>query len=149
PTPVSRARRASGTSSSTWSRRMRHRAAASIANLLHNALAATVRALKGTVDRGAADAEQLGQLADGVLLGGMQLDEMSLLSWVELRTRPPPPALGLADPPPFAGSGANEVGFELGDHRQHVEQQFAHRVRRVIHRSGDAEFHLPRREAIG
>lgn len=104
--------------------------------------------LDGPVDGGAPDAEQLGQFAHGVLLGGIQLAEVSLLAGCELRGLPAQPPLGLGDLHPFAGAGADEVGFEFGDHRQHVEQQLAHRVGRVVHRPRDTELHVPGREVI-
>lgn len=42
------------------------------------------------------------------------------------------PALGLGDLHAFPGTEPDRVCFELGDHRQHVEQQLADRVCRVM-----------------
>ena len=79
----------------------------------------------------------------------MQLDEVSFLAWIELRRLPAQPALALGDLHSFPRPGTDEVGFELGNHRQHVEQQLAHRVGGVVHRPGDAQLDLPGREVVG
>ncbi len=59
--------------------------------------------------------------------------EVSLLLRGELRLLAPKPALGLGHGHALASPGADEGGLELGDHREHVEQQPAHRVGRVVH----------------
>jgi hypothetical protein len=45
--------------------------------------------------------------------------------------------------------GADEVGLELGNHREHVEQQPAHRIGRVVHRPTEAEPDPSSREIVG
>jgi hypothetical protein len=50
--------------------------------------------------------------------------------------------LSLGDPHSLLGSRSDEVGFELGDHRQDVEQQPADRVGGVVHRCAETESHL-------
>jgi len=47
------------------------------------------------------------------------------------------------------GAQPNQVGLELSDHREHVEQQSADRVRRVVHRSAEVETNLPHGEFVG
>jgi hypothetical protein len=58
-----------------------------------------------------------------VLAGGHQADQVGFLSRVELGLLAAQPALGLRDPHPFLGPQPDEVGLELRDHGQHVEQQ--------------------------
>jgi hypothetical protein len=53
------------------------------------------------------------------------------------------PAFGFGDLHAFAGSGADEVGFEFGDHGQDVEEEPADGVGGVVYGSADAEFHVP------
>ena len=47
------------------------------------------------------------------------------------------------------GAQPNQVGLELSDHREHVEQQPPDRVRRVVHRSAEVETNLPHGELVG
>ena len=48
-------------------------------------------------------------------------------------------ALGLGDLHAFAGAGADEVGFEFGDHGQDVEEEFADGVGGVVDGSAEAD----------
>jgi hypothetical protein len=50
---------------------------------------------------------------------------------------------------PSPGAQPDQVGLELGDHRQHVEQQPPDRVVRVVHRAAHAEPDLPHRQLLG
>jgi hypothetical protein len=50
---------------------------------------------------------------------------------------------------PFLGPEADEVGLELGDHGQYVEQQPPDRVGRVVHGAAEAEPDPPSRELVG
>ena len=62
----------------------------------------------------------------------------------------PDPAGGLVRARgPLPGAQPNQVGLELGDHGEHVEQQSADRVRRVGHRSAQVETNLARDELVG
>ena len=47
--------------------------------------------------------------------------------------------LAFATASPFAGAGPGEVGLELGDHRQHGEQEPADRIGGVVDRAADVE----------
>jgi hypothetical protein len=44
---------------------------------------------------------------------------------------------------PFSGTQPDQVGFELGDHGQHVEQQPAHGISRVVDGAAEVETDLP------
>ncbi len=57
--------------------------------------------------------------------------------------------LGLGYLHALPGAQPNQVGLELSDHREHIEQQPANRVRRVVHRSAQVETNLPHRELVG
>jgi hypothetical protein len=57
-----------------------------------------------------------------------QGDQGSLLLPVELGLFAAEPSFGLGDLHALAGAEPNEVGLELGHHREHVEQQSAYRV---------------------
>ncbi len=61
----------------------------------------------------------------------------------------PESAVGLGNLHSFAGAHADEVGFELSDHRQDVEQQFAHWVGGVVDGTTDAESDFASGEAVG
>ncbi|MBP2266193.1 hypothetical protein J3A64_001657 [Pseudarthrobacter sp. PvP004] len=56
----------------------------------------------------------------------MKTYEVRLLGFGELWLFPAEPALGVRDGHSFPHSGTDEVGFELANHAQDVEQQFAH-----------------------
>ena len=75
-------------------------------------------------------------------------DEHRLLLGGELGLLAPQPALGAGDLHPFARAHPDQVGLELGDHRQHVEQQPADRVARIMNRAADAQAHLPARQLL-
>jgi hypothetical protein len=50
---------------------------------------------------------------------------------------------------PSRGAHPDEVGFELGDHGQDVEQQSPDRVGRVVHRASEVELDLALGELVG
>jgi hypothetical protein len=68
-----------------------------------------------------------------------RLDQGRFLRGLELGRLPAQSALGLRNGDPFAGAGPGEVGLELGDHRQHGEQQPADRIGGVVDRAADVE----------
>jgi len=43
---------------------------------------------------------------------------------------------------------ADQVGLELGDHREHVEQEPADRIGRVVHRPAEVELDLAARQLV-
>ena len=67
---------------------------------------------------------------------------MGFLAFREFGLFAAEPAFGLGDLHAFAGAGADEVGFEFGDHGQDVEEQPADRVGRVMDGSTDAQLHF-------
>jgi hypothetical protein len=58
------------------------------------------------------------------------------------------PAFRLRDLHAFTRSGADEIGLEFSDHREHVEQQSSDRVERIMDRAADAEFDVLCRELV-
>jgi hypothetical protein len=56
-------------------------------------------------------------------------------------------AFGFSDLHSLSGAKPNQVG--LGGHREHVEQQTADRVRRVVHRPAQVQTNLPDGELVG
>ena len=86
-------------------------------------------ALLGAVDGGASDTEQVGQFGAAVLTGLEQADQMCFLpGGLRLGCLPRSRPLAFATFHPFSGAEPDQVGLELRDHGQHVEQQPADRV---------------------
>jgi hypothetical protein len=83
-----------------------------------------------------------------VLAGLVQFDEVGFLARVELGLLAAQAALGLGDAHAFACSQSDEVGFELRDHGQDVEQQPPHGVGRVVDRAAEAELDVARGETL-
>ena len=106
-------------------------------------------ALLGAVDGGASDNEQVGEFGGAVLPGLEQADQMRFLPGVELGLLAAEPTLGLRYLHPFSGAQPDQVGLELRDHRQHVEQQPADRVVRIVDRGAETETDLPGGEFVG
>lgn len=71
---------------------------------------------------------------------------MGFLARGELGLSAAQATLGSGDGEAFAGPELDQVGFELGHHREHVEQQPTDGVGRVVHRGTDGELHLARGE---
>ena len=86
-----------------------------------------------------ADSEDVTQLGDAVLTRVVELDEVSSLRRLELGLLASEVSLGPGDLQTFAGSHADEIGLELGHHRQNIEQQATDRVGGVMDRSADAD----------
>jgi len=95
--------------------------------------------LNGAVHRRPGDTEELGDLASRVLPGAVQLHEVLLLRGGELGLASAELPGGLGDGHALAGAGTDEVGFELGDHAEHVEEQPADGVGGVVDRSPEVE----------
>ncbi len=105
--------------------------------------------LERSVHGRAGDAEELGELGAGVLAGAVQFDEVSFLRRRELGLLAAEAALGLGDLHALARTRAYEVGFELGHHGEHVEQQAPDGVGRVVHRAAKVEADLAAGEVVG
>jgi hypothetical protein len=73
---------------------------------------------------------------------------MCLLPTVERGLLTTQVATGLSDPHALARAQSDEVGLELSDHRQHVEQQPPHRIRGVVNRSAQIEADLAARQLV-
>lgn len=67
---------------------------------------------------------------------------MALLGAGELGLLSAESAFGFRDLHAFPGSGADQVGFELGNHGEDIEQEPSDGVVGVVDRSADAEFHV-------
>jgi hypothetical protein len=48
----------------------------------------------------------------------------------------------------LASSGTNQIGFELRDHGEHIEQETPDRIVRVVYGSSNAELHVLRGELV-
>ena len=68
-----------------------------------------------------------------MLAAAVQLEEVLLLARRELGLLAAQAALGLGDLHALARARAYEIGFELGDHGQNVEQQPPDGVGGVVH----------------
>jgi len=66
----------------------------------------------------------------------------------ELGLLPVQSTLGLGNFHAVAGAPPNQIGLEVGDHGQHVEQQPPHRIGQVVHRAAEAELYLPAGEVL-
>jgi hypothetical protein len=103
------------------------------------------RALRASLDyavhRASCDSEEFGDFRAGVLAAVVEGDEVFFLGLGELGVLAAELALGLGDLHAFAGAGAgaDEVGFEFGDHGQDVEEELADGVGGVVDGSAEAE----------
>jgi hypothetical protein len=88
--------------------------------------------LEGAVDGGSADAEEFGEFGLSVGAEVVQLEQVFGLVRLQLGLLTAKPAVGLGDLHPLPGSHPDQVGFELGDYREHVEQQPAHRIGGIV-----------------
>jgi hypothetical protein len=103
----------------------------------------------GAVHGGPCDAEQVAEFGGAVLTGFRQGDQVCFLARVELGLLAPQPTLGLGDSHALLGAQPDEVGLEFGDHGQHVEQQPADRVGRVVDGPAEVQPHPSSRELVG
>jgi len=87
---------------------------------------------RGRGRRGAADGEYLHQLGDGVVAGGVHSHQLGLLAGDEFGLAAFEPAAGAGDGHALTSAHLQQVGFELGEHRQHVEEHLRHRIGRVV-----------------
>lgn len=99
--------------------------------------------LYDAVNRAAGDAKEFGDFRAGVPAAVVEGDEVFFLGGGEFRLLAAELALGLGDLHAFSGAGADEVGFEFGDHGQDVEQVPADGVRGVVNVPAEAELDVP------
>ena len=97
------------------------------------------RSLNGSVDSGAGEIEQLGELARGMCARAVHFNQVTLLGCRQFRLLSPEVAFRFGHLHSLSGSCADEVGFELCHHRENVEQQSPDRVGRIVDGSADAE----------
>jgi len=95
--------------------------------------------LDGAVDGGACDAEQLGDFGSGVRTLEVQLHQVVLLCSREFGLLTAQTALGLRHGHSLARAHPDQIRLELRDHPEHVEQQPADRVARVVDAAAEAE----------
>jgi hypothetical protein len=103
----------------------------------------------GAIDGRARDGEALLELADVVLAGAVELDQVRLLDGAELGLLAAQTTLGLGDLHPLARAQPDQVGLELSDHRQDVEQQPPDRIGRVVHGGAERELDLAAVQLVG
>lgn len=77
--------------------------------------------------------------AVGVLTGLVQSDEVGLLLERKFGLHTPEPTAGLRDFHPLAGALTDQVGLELCNHRENVEQKPSDRIGRVVDWTAEAE----------
>jgi hypothetical protein len=104
--------------------------------------------LDNPIYRAAGDPEELGDFGAGVFAAVVEGDEVFFLGGGELGLPAAQAALGLGDLHAFAGSCADEVGFEFGDHGQDVEQESADGVGGVVDVSAEAELDVALGEVL-
>jgi D-serine deaminase-like pyridoxal phosphate-dependent protein len=98
--------------------------------------------LEGAVDGEPSDAREFSECGLGVGAEVVQLEQMLGLVRLQLPLLAAQPAVGFGDLHPLPGPHPDQVGFELGDHGEHVEQQPAHRIGGVVDRAAEAELPL-------
>jgi hypothetical protein len=81
--------------------------------------------------------------------GLVQCDQVSLLGLRQLGLLAPEPALGLGDGHALAGAHSDQVGFELCNRAEDVEQQPTDRVGRVVDAAAEVQGHALARQLIG
>ena len=57
--------------------------------------------------------------------------------------------LGAGDGHALAGAHADEIGFELGEGGEDIEEQLSHRIARVVERPAESQFHASFPKLIG
>lgn len=95
-------------------------------------------ALDRPIDSRTGNAEEFGDLGCGVLAGPVDTERVLLQCLGGFRLFPAKTADRLGDLHSLAGSCPNQISLELRDHREHVEEQPAHRVGGVMYGTADA-----------
>jgi len=94
------------------------------------------------VNGGTSDAEQFGEFGGAVGAEVGELDQMPGLIHRQLRLLAFDAAFGAGNGHAFAGPHSDQVCFKLGDDGEHVEQQPAYGVGRVVSGAADTEPHV-------
>ena len=101
------------------------------------------------VDGGSGDSEDISQIANGIIAGGVHAAEFPLLLVGELGLLAPQLTLGPGDGHPFTRAHADQVGLKLGKGGQDVEERLAHRVGGVMDIATQGEFYALGLQLIG
>ena len=96
----------------------------------------------GSIDGRTGDIEELSDLRRRVPPRIVHIHQEPLLRDRQLRRLAAQPPLGLSDLHPLARARMNQIGLKLRNHRQHVEQETADGIERVVHGAADAELHV-------
>jgi hypothetical protein len=88
--------------------------------------------LEGAIDGGPSDPEEFSKFGLGVGAEVVQLEQMLGLVRLQLRLLAAQPTVGFGNLHPLPGPHPDQVGFELGNHREHIEQRPAHRIGGVV-----------------
>ena len=87
------------------------------------------------------DREEFGEIADGILAGGMHAAEFPLLSVGKFGLFAARFPLGVGDGHALAGAHADEIGLELGEGGEGIEEHLSHGIARVVERPAEGQFH--------
>ena len=79
----------------------------------------------------------------------MHAAEFPLLSVGQFRLLAAQFPLGAGDGHALAGAHADEIGFELGEGGEDIEEQLSHRIARVVERPAEGQFHVSFPKPIG
>ena len=85
--------------------------------------------------------EELGEIADGILAGGVHAAEFPLLTVGQFGLLAAQFPFVAGDGHALAGAHADEIGFELGEGGEDIEEHLAHGIVRVVERSSEGQFH--------
>ena len=88
-------------------------------------------------------------MADGILAGGMHAAEFPLLSVGQFGLLAVQFPLGAGDGNALAGAHADEIGLELREGGEDIEEHPSHWISRVAERPTDGQFHASFPELVG
>lgn len=103
---------------------------------------------ENSVDGGASDGEYLHQFGDGVVASGVHAYQLGLLPGGQLGSTSFELAARACDGHALAGAHLQQVGLELGEHREHVEEHLRHRVRWVVDAAAQRQPHAAGYESV-
>ena len=101
------------------------------------------------IDGWSCDSESLGEIADGILAGDVHAAEFPLLSVGQFGLLAAQFPLGAGDGHALAGAHADEIGFELGEGGEDIEEHLAHGIVRVVERPAEGQSHAAFPKLVG
>ena len=101
------------------------------------------------IDGWSCNREEFGEIADGTFARGMHAAESRCCRWDGLGCLPRSFPLGAGDGHAFAGGQAYEVGFELGEGGEDIEERLAHGIAGIVERRAQGQFHVPFPKLVG